>query len=77
MANEDPAEIPEQIRQNRPFFLVLGLAFALSVGTFLVILSLDTDSKDIERNAPPAISAPDAPQGGSAAPGPATPPASN
>ena len=26
MANEDPAGIPEQIRQNRPFFLVLGLA---------------------------------------------------
>ena len=25
MANEDPDSIPEQIRQNRPFFMVLGL----------------------------------------------------
>ncbi|MFC3571241.1 hypothetical protein [Paracoccus simplex] len=58
MANEDPAGIPEQIRQNRPFFLVLGLAFVISIGTFLFILFLDTDSKDIERNAPPAVTSP-------------------
>ncbi|CAM3068211.1 hypothetical protein SAMN04488021_10627 [Paracoccus aminovorans] len=58
MANEDPAGIPEQIRQNRPFFLVLGLAFVIAIGTFLYVLFLDTGPKDIERNPPPAIAAP-------------------
>lgn len=61
MANEDPAGIPEQIRQNRPFFAVLALAFLIAVGTFLYILFLDTDAKDIERNPPPAASAPAVP----------------
>ncbi|QRZ13803.1 hypothetical protein JWJ88_03830 [Paracoccus methylovorus] len=63
MANEDPGDIPEQIRQNRPFFLVLGLAFVVSIGAFLYILFLDTESRDIERNAPPAVTAPAAPSG--------------
>lgn len=67
MANEDPAGIPEQIRQNRPFFLVLGLAFVIAIGSFLYILSLDTAPEDIERNAPPAVSTP--------APAPASAPA--
>lgn len=58
MANEDPAGIPEQVRQNRPFFLVLGLAFAVSIGTFLYVLSMDTEDRDIERNEPPAVTAP-------------------
>ena len=58
MANEDPAGIPEQVRQNRPFFLVLGLAFVVSIGTFLYVLSLDTEKRDIERNDPPAATAP-------------------
>ncbi|ABL70013.1 MULTISPECIES: hypothetical protein [Paracoccus] len=63
MANEDPAGIPEQIRQNRPFFLVLGLAFVVSIGAFLYILFLDTDSRDVGRNAPPAVTAPATPTG--------------
>lgn len=63
MANEDPAGIPEQIRQNRPFFLVLGLAFVIAICAFLYILFLDTGARDIERNPPPAVTtpAPDAP----------------
>lgn len=69
MANEDPAGIPEQVRQNRPFFLVLALAFAVAVGAFLYILSMDTESRDIERNEPPAATAPAAPE--PAAPAPA------
>ncbi|WP_018000223.1 hypothetical protein [Paracoccus sp. N5] len=67
MANEDPAGIPEQIRQNRPFFLVLGLAFVISICAFLYILFMDTSGRDIERNLPPAVTAP-APQ----APAPAS-----
>lgn len=67
MANEDPAGIPEQIRQNRPFFLVLGLAFAIIICAFLYILFIDTSDRDIERNLPPAVTAP-APQ----APAPAS-----
>ena len=57
MANEDPSGIPEQIRQNRPFFIVLILALLIAVGTFVVILFMDTESTDIERNfsvTPPA-----------------------
>lgn len=50
MANEDPAGIPEQIRQNRPFFAVLILALLIAIGTFLFVLSRDTESTDIERN---------------------------
>lgn len=60
MANEDPDGIPEQIRRNRPFFLALGLAFLIGVAAFLYILWLDTESKDIERNDPATISAPNA-----------------
>ncbi len=63
MANEDPDGILEQIRQNRPFFLVLGLAFVVSIGAFLYILFLDTDSRDVSRNAPPAATAPVVPAG--------------
>ncbi|QFG35691.1 hypothetical protein BDE18_2894 [Paracoccus pantotrophus] len=63
MANEDPDGIPEQIRQNRPFFLVLGLAFAIAIGAFLYILFLDTDSRDVTRNAPPAATTPAMPAG--------------
>lgn len=58
MANEDPAGIPEQVRQNRPFFLVLGLAIVIAISTFLYVLSLNTEREDIERNAPPAATAP-------------------
>lgn len=54
MANEDPAGIPEQIRQNRPFFFVLAAAVLIAIGTFLYVLSRDTESSDIERNLPPA-----------------------
>ncbi|MTH78663.1 hypothetical protein [Paracoccus aestuariivivens] len=54
MANEDPDSIPEQFRQNRPFFMVFALAFVIALGTFLYILSRDTESRDIERNLPPA-----------------------
>lgn len=68
MANEDPAEIPEQFRQNRPFFVVLGLAILIAVGAFLYVLSLGTESKDIERNAPPAATAPAASEPAPAAP---------
>ena len=65
MANEDPGSIPEQVRQNRPFFLVLGLAIAIAIITFLVVLFMDTGSKDIERNLPPApATAPQAPSAG-------------
>ncbi|WP_347266182.1 hypothetical protein [Paracoccus sp. (in: a-proteobacteria)] len=54
MANEDPATIHEQVRQNRPFFVVLGLAVVAAIAGFLVVLSLDTEKTDIERNPPPA-----------------------
>lgn len=70
MANEDPAGIPEQIRQNRPFFLVLGLAFAIAIGAFLYILFMDTGPRDIERNLPPAVSAPAPAPAPSATPAP-------
>ncbi len=54
MANEDPAGIPEQLRQNRPFMLVLALAVLIAVGTFLFILWQDPNENDLERTDPPA-----------------------
>ncbi|WP_312526019.1 hypothetical protein [Paracoccus sp. (in: a-proteobacteria)] len=54
MANEDPAGIPDQIRQNRPFMLVLALALLIAVGTFLFILWQDPNENDLERTSPPA-----------------------
>ncbi len=87
MANEDPDGIPEQVRQNRPFFAVFAFAIVVAIGTFLFVLSRDTESVDIERNAPPAAEAPAASTESPAAPeapaaepdaaAPATPPASN
>lgn len=74
MANEDPDGIPEQVRQNRPFFAVFAFAIVVAIGTFLFVLSRDTESVDIERNAPPAAEAPAAEPDAAA---PATPPASN
>ena len=50
MANEDPSGIPEQIRQNRPFFLVVILAVLIAIGTFVFILFMDTGRTDIGRN---------------------------
>lgn len=50
MANEDPSGIPEQVRQNRPFFAVFILAILIAIGTFLFVLSRDTERTDIERN---------------------------
>lgn len=82
MANEDPAGIPEQIRQNRPFFAVLILALLIAIGTFLFVLSRDTETKDIERNViqdpnapPPAAPAPATGAAPAAAPEAATAPA--
>lgn len=72
MANEDPDSIPEQVRQNRPFFLVFALAFVIAAGTFMYVLSRDTESRDIERNLPTAPAAAPA-----AAPPAATAPAAN
>lgn len=87
MANEDPDGIPEQVRQNRPFFAVFAFAIVVAIGTFLFVLSRDTESVDIERNAPPAAetpaastespAAPEAPAAEPEAAAPATPPASN
>lgn len=54
MANEDPSGIPEQIRQTRPFMIALAVAFVIAIGTFLYILSQDTEDNDLERNPPPA-----------------------
>ena len=61
MANEDPDGIPEQIRQNRPFFAVFAFAIIIAIGTFLFVLSRDTESTDVERNAPPTVETPAAP----------------
>ena len=38
MANEDPDSIPEQFRQNRPFFMVFALAIVIAGGAFLYVL---------------------------------------
>lgn len=62
MANEDPSGIPEQVRRNRPFFMVVLAALLIAVAAFLYVLSLDTSDRDIERNLPPAeLTAPPAP----------------
>ena len=58
MANEDPDSIPEQIRQNRPFFMVLGLAIAIAIGAFLYVLFTDPEAHDVGRNMPPTMNAP-------------------
>lgn len=58
MANEDPDSIPEQVRQNRPFFAVLALAVLIAIGAFLFILSMDTESTDVGRTAAPAVAPP-------------------
>ncbi len=58
MANEDPDSIPEQIRQNRPFFMVLGLAIAIAIGAFLYVLFTDPEAHDVGRNMPPTTAAP-------------------
>lgn len=60
MANEDPDSIPEQFRQNRPFFMVAALAIVIAVGAFLYVLSSDPEANDVGRNMPPAVSTPDA-----------------
>ncbi len=71
MANEDPDSIPEQIRQNRPFFMVLGLAIAIAIGAFLYVLFTDPEAHDVGRNMPPTMNAPttDAPTTGTPAEG--------
>ena len=58
MANEDPDSIPEQIRQNRPFFKVLGLAIAIAIGAFLYVLFTDPEAHDVGRNMPPTMNTP-------------------
>lgn len=58
MANEDPDSIPEQIRQNRPFFMVLGLAIAIAIGAFLYVLFTDPEAHDVGRNMPPTMNTP-------------------
>lgn len=75
MANEDPDGIPEQVRQNRPFFAVFAFAIIIAIGTFLFVLSRDTESTDVERNAVPAVETPAAPAAPAAAPAAATAPA--
>lgn len=67
MANEDPAGIPEQVRRNRPFFAVLVLALLIAAGTFLFVLSRDTEETDIERNTITDPNAPVAPSVGQGA----------
>lgn len=62
MANEDPDSIPEQFRQNRPFFMVFALAIVIAVGAFLYVLFSDTEENDVGRNMPPAAASP-APEG--------------
>lgn len=69
MANEDPDSIPEQFRQNRPFFVVLALAILIAIGAFLYVLFADTETRDIGRNLPPGVSASEAEAGD---PAPAT-----
>ncbi len=49
MANEDPASIPEQVRQNRPFFMVLGLAVLIAVCAFLYVLFSNPEANDVAR----------------------------
>lgn len=60
MANEDPDSIPEQFRQNRPFFMVAALAIVIAVGAFLYVLFSDPEANDVARNPAPAVSAADA-----------------
>lgn len=67
MANEDPDSIPEQFRQNRPFFMVFALAIVIAVGAFLYVLFSDAEEKDVGRNMPPEAAAP-APEAAAAAP---------
>ena len=69
MANEDPASIPEQVRQNRPFFMVLGLAVLIAVCAFLYVLFSNPEANDVARQQAPAVAAPAAP----ATPAPAAP----
>ena len=64
MANEEPDSIPEQFRQNRPFFMVFALAIVIAVGAFLYVLFSDTEENDVGRNMPPEAASP--------APAPAT-----
>ena len=54
MANEDPDSIPEQFRQNRPFFMVFALAIVIAVGAFLYVLFSEAEENDVGRNMPPA-----------------------
>ncbi len=58
MANEDPDSIPEQLRQNRPFYMVLGLAIAIAIGAFLYVLFTDPEAHDVGRNMPPTMNTP-------------------
>ena len=50
MANEDSGTTVQQFRRNRPFFAVFIFAMLVAIGTFLYVLSLDTEDKDLERN---------------------------
>ncbi|WP_374636551.1 hypothetical protein [Paracoccus sp. (in: a-proteobacteria)] len=58
MANEDPDSIPEQFRQNRPFFMVFALAIVIAVCAFLYVLFSDAEESDVGRNMPPEAAAP-------------------
>ncbi len=72
MANEDPASIPEQVRQNRPFFMVLALAIVIAVCAFLYVLFSDPEAHDVGRVPVPEQTAPAAPATPAAEPAPAT-----